>query len=182
MAPEFRLITIFLTISTISEAQRVCVPLQCKKANGCYCVVARCFYSARTDDVCGDTPYDIMESPCVLRHNIRFRYKAPSGGRFQGDEECEFCEVISCSFGANQVSSSLHLFSVMIPTPSRVVIPSSWNSWCCNLRHGFPPFAGFPTSYLGRKVGHPCSTRVSYRLPAASWFSFLGRVPGIRSP
>ena len=73
-------------------------------------------------------PYDVMESPCVLRHNIRFRYKAPSSGRFQGDERCEFFEVISCSFDTNQVSSLLRLFSVMIPMPSRVVTPSSWNS------------------------------------------------------
>ena len=126
MAPEFRLITIFRVFYV--EARRVCVPLRCKKANGCYCVVARCFYSARADDVCGDTPYDVMESPCVLRHNTHFRYKVPSSGRFQGDEECQFFEVISCSFDANQVSSPLCLFSVMILTPSRVVIPSSGNS------------------------------------------------------
>ena len=107
----------------------MCVPLQCKKANGCYCVVARCFYNARTDDIYGDTPYDVMEFPCALHHNIHFRYKAPSSGHFLGDERGEFFEVISCSFDANQVSSLLRHFSIMTPMPSWVVIPSSWNSY-----------------------------------------------------
>ena len=73
-------------------------------------------------------PYDVMESPYILCHNIHFRYKAPSDGHFQGDEECQFFEVISCSFDANQVSSLLPLFSVMILTPSQLVIPINWNS------------------------------------------------------
>ena len=120
----------------------MCVSLQCKKANGCYCVVARGFYSAHM----GIPPYDVMESPFVLRHNIHFRYTAPSNSRFHGDAERQSLEVTSCSFDADQVSSLLRLFSVMIPTPSRVVIPRSRNSNFCNLRCGFPSFAGFPVS------------------------------------
>ena len=71
-------------------------------------------------------PYDVMESPQVLHHNIHFRYKAPSNGRFQGDEERQSLEVISCFFDTNQVSSSLRPLSVMIPT--RLVILINWNS------------------------------------------------------
>ena len=73
-------------------------------------------------------PYDVMESSHVLRHNIHFRYEVPSSGRFQGDEERQSLEVISCFFDANQVSSSLRPLSVMIPTPPRLVIPINWNS------------------------------------------------------
>ena len=58
----------------------------------------------------GIPPCDVMESPCVLRHNIYFRYKAPPSGCFQGDEGRQSLDIISCLFDAKQVSSSLRLF------------------------------------------------------------------------
>ena len=94
----------------------------------------------------GIPPCDVMESPFVFHHNIHFRYRAPSSGCFQGDVEHQSVEVISSSFDVNQVSGLLRLFSVMIPTPSWVVIPSSWSSQVRNLMRGFPLFAGFPAS------------------------------------
>ena len=110
-----------------------------------------------------------MESPSVIRHNIHFRYRAPSNGCFQGDAERQFVEVISSSFDTNQVSILLRLFSVMILMPSWVLIPSSCSSYVRNLMHGFPLF-WFSCLITRSQSGAFVSMRVSCQLSTASWF------------
>ena len=123
-----------------------------------------------------------MESPSVIRHNIQFRFRAPSNGCFQGDVERQFVEVISSSFDANQVGIRLRLFSVMTPTPTWVVIPTSCSSGVRNLTHGLPNFYWFFCPVTRSQSKAFVSMRGSCRPSAASWFSLLGCVPGIRSP
>ena len=156
----------------------MCVSLRCKKANGCYCVVARPFYSVHM----GIPPMTSWNLLLVIRHNIHFQFRAPSSGCFQGDAERQSAEVISSSFNVNQVSIRLQLLSVMIPTQSWVVIPTSCNSGVRNLTRGLLIFYWFSCLVTRSQSGAFVSTRVSCRLSAALWFSLLGRVTRIRSP
>ena len=126
MMPEFRLIT---TILLFVLKHEVCVLLRCKKANGCYCVVARAFIVlVQTDDVCGDTPVTSWNPPVSYVTTSTSGTKRPLVAVSKEMRECQSLEVISCFFDANQVSSSLRPLSVMIPTPSRLGIPSRLES------------------------------------------------------
>ena len=81
MAPEFRL-------TGVSLAQRMCVLSGAKRLTGCYCVVARHFYSLLWS-------HDLMtyweNTPVmswnfrILCHIIDFLYSTPPSGHFHGD-------------------------------------------------------------------------------------------------
>ena len=70
----------------------MCVLSWCKKATGCYCVVARCFYSLfggiplmTSWDFQGGIPPMTSWDFHILCHNVHFLYTAPPGDCFHGD-------------------------------------------------------------------------------------------------
>ena len=84
MAPEFRL-------TDVSLVQRMCVLSGAKRLTGCYCVVARRFYSLLwSHDLMtywGNTPVTSWNFH-VLRHIINFLYSTLPSGCFHGDVGC----------------------------------------------------------------------------------------------